>query len=183
MSRRTLLWVLLAASGAALSHAQPGDASDLELDGIRGQAPFAAALAPAPLQSSLITDDRYPRISHEQPPLIPHRIDNYRVDGRTNDCLSCHAPVSTADAKGPPLSPSHVQARNGRPSDPVAAGHYFCTTCHLSQTVAEPPLGNGFQVLATVPYRRYLCGQCHPPQFLSPTLRDGSAEPRGPGQR
>src|SRR6185437_16371242 len=63
---------------------------------------------PAPALARPITDDiRKMRNYPEQPPVIPHSIDNYQLTLRTNRCLDCHRRQFTEASGAPMISVTH----------------------------------------------------------------------------
>jgi len=81
----------------------------------------------------------------EQPPMIPHPIDNYSIDLRQNGCLKCHSPATFEVNKAPKIADSHFFDRDGNPTEKVAARRYFCTQCHAPQAGAMPLVENVFK--------------------------------------
>jgi len=150
------------------------------IDGIRGPTSVTGDYAMLPPPKEALTDERQPRSSYGSPPVIPHSIFGYRLDGNKNDCLSCHGRTLTRDTPGAPISVTHFVDRNGKVLASLAADRYFCTQCHLTQTEASPPIGNDYQVFAT-PLRRYVCLECHLPQpedtLFGATVSHGGAAP------
>jgi len=107
---------------------------------------------PAPPLGRQITDDRrvmrnYP----EQPPVIPHSIDNYQLTLRTNRCLDCHRRQYTEASGAPMISVTHFMDRDGQVLGDVTPRRYFCTECHVTQTDARPLVPNSFQDMALSP--------------------------------
>jgi cytochrome c-type protein NapB len=107
---------------------------------------------PAPPFGRPITDDRrvmrnYP----EQPPVIPHSIDNYQLTLRTNRCLDCHRRQYTEASGAPMISVTHFMDRDGQVLGDVTPRRYFCTECHVTQTDARPLVPNTFQDMALSP--------------------------------
>ena len=47
---------------------------------------------------------RMARNYRQQPPLVPHSIDQYQMDLRTNQCLSCHDWTVAGERGAPTLS-------------------------------------------------------------------------------
>src|SRR5262249_48180260 len=93
-----------------------------------------------------ITDDkRVMRNYPEQPPVIPHSIDNYQLTVRTNRCLDCHRGQYTEASGAPMISITLFMARDGQVLADVPPRRYFCTACHVSQTDARPLVPNTFQ--------------------------------------
>ena len=71
-----------------------------------------------------------------QPPTIPHRIRDYRVDTNSNKCLSCHSRKQTAESQAPMVSVTHYMDREGNFLADVSPRRYFCEQCHVVQTDA-----------------------------------------------
>lgn len=99
-----------------------------------------------------ITDDkRVMRNYPEQPPVIPHSIDNYQLTVRTNRCLDCHRRQYTEASGAPMISVTHFMDRDGQVLADVTPRRYFCTECHVTQTDARPLVPNTFQDMAQSP--------------------------------
>ncbi|MHA3979810.1 nitrate reductase cytochrome c-type subunit [Halovulum sp. GXIMD14794] len=88
---------------------------------------------------------RMSRNYRQQPPLIPHSIDQYQMDLRTNQCLSCHDWTVAGDRGAPTLSMTHYLDRDGNQLDKVAGTRWFCNQCHVPQANAPALVGNDFQ--------------------------------------
>lgn len=90
------------------------------------------------------TDVRRVRNYPEQPPLIPHKIDNYQIDLRANKCLTCHSRTAVEDSQAPMVSITHFMNRENQFLASVTPRRYFCTQCHVTQSDASGPVGNDF---------------------------------------
>ena len=88
---------------------------------------------------------RMARNYRQQPPLIPHSIEHYQIDLRTNQCLSCHDWTKAGERNAPTLSMTHYLDRNGTELDHIAATRYFCNQCHVPQSDTPALVGNTFQ--------------------------------------
>ncbi|SFB75114.1 nitrate reductase cytochrome c-type subunit [Tropicimonas isoalkanivorans] len=88
---------------------------------------------------------RFNREYRQQPPLIPHSIDQYQIDMRANQCLSCHDWTNAGDRGAPTLSMTHYLDRNGVEMDHVAGTRWFCNQCHVPQANAPELVENTFQ--------------------------------------
>ncbi|MGJ4930824.1 nitrate reductase cytochrome c-type subunit [Bradyrhizobium sp. HKCCYLS2038] len=139
--------MLLAASLAAGSSALLAQSVSSSL---RGQTPLNDEGPAPPMQPTKNTAEKEVRNYPEQPPVIPHSIDGYQVDMQGNKCLSCHARARTAESKAPMLSITHFMDRDGQFLASVSPRRYFCTQCHVSQSVATPPVSNDFVDIDTV---------------------------------
>lgn len=79
-----------------------------------------------------------------QPPVVPHKTDNYQIDLRVNKCMSCHSRKRTEDSQAPMVSVTHYMDRDGNFLASVSPRRYFCQQCHVTQTDAKPLVGNHF---------------------------------------
>jgi nitrate reductase (cytochrome), electron transfer subunit len=104
--------------------------------GLRGPAP--------PMAPTRNTAEREPRNYPEQPPVIPHSIDGYQIDINGNKCLSCHASARTGESQAPMVSITHFMDRDGQFLASVSPRRFFCTECHVPQSVVTPPVSNDF---------------------------------------
>ena len=80
-----------------------------------------------------------------QPPTIPHRIRDYRVDLNSNKCLSCHSRKQTGQSQAPMVSVTHYMDREGNFLADVSPRRYFCEQCHVVQTNAPTLVDNDFK--------------------------------------
>jgi cytochrome c-type protein NapB len=85
------------------------------------------------------------RAYRQQPPLIPHKIDEYELDLKVNQCMGCHDWPRNVDVGAPKISETHYIDRNGVALDRVAETRWFCTQCHVTQANAKPLVKNVFQ--------------------------------------
>jgi cytochrome c-type protein NapB len=133
---------LLILTGLALL-AMPVQAE--ELKSLRGSRDLAAGSEP-PEINRLIADDRpIPRNYVQQPPLIPHETEGYRIDRNYNKCLSCHSWANYKQARATKIPPSHFVDRTGKEMADVSAARYFCIQCHVHQTDTRPLVENEFE--------------------------------------
>ncbi|WP_315771882.1 MULTISPECIES: nitrate reductase cytochrome c-type subunit [unclassified Bradyrhizobium] len=144
---RKIAVMLIAASVAAGSSALLAQSVSSSL---RGPAPLNDEGPAPPMQPMKNTAEREVRNYPEQPPVIPHAIDGYQVDMQGNKCLSCHARARTAESKAPMLSITHFMDRDGQFLASVSPRRFFCTQCHVPQSVANPPVSNDFVDIDTL---------------------------------
>ena len=87
------------------------------------------------------------RTFKEQPPLVPHAIDNFdEITVTDNQCMECHSP-DTYKAKGAPrVGESHLATTGLRME------RYQCNSCHVPQVDAKPLVQNTF--VGTPPAKR-----------------------------
>jgi cytochrome c-type protein NapB len=141
--RKTVLAAALLAATAAL--AQDGGFATLRLG-----VPLDQQTTPPPIPSVVNSDIRQVRNWPEQPPVIPHQIDNYQIDLNVNKCLTCHSRTAVEISQAPMVSVTHFQNREGQVLAAVTPRRFFCTQCHVPQMDVEPVVGNGFQDVDTV---------------------------------
>lgn len=89
-------------------------------------------------------EGREARNYRQQPPIIPHSMDHYQVDLRTNQCLGCHDWTVAGERGAPTLSMTHYLDRDGNQMDTVAGTRWFCNQCHVPQANAPALVGNSF---------------------------------------
>ena len=80
----------------------------------------------------------------QQPPLVPHKIDDYKVNLKSNKCLSCHSWKNYREKGATKISQTHFESRDDKVLANVSARRYFCTQCHVPQVNAPPLVENKF---------------------------------------
>ncbi len=130
------------ALAAALALAGPAGAQSAQVSTLRG------AEVDEPVAVDQIyrnAEGRMQRNYRQQPPLIPHGIDQYQIDLRTNQCLSCHDWTKAGERNAPTLSMTHYLDRDGNELDQIAGTRYFCNQCHVPQAEAPALVDNDFR--------------------------------------
>lgn len=94
--------------------------------------------------------DPIPRDYVQQPPLIPHKVEGYRVNLKSNKCLSCHSWTNYKQMGATKISQTHFMNRNGNVQSNVAARRYFCLQCHVPQKEAQPLVENKFKPVPAI---------------------------------
>jgi nitrate reductase (cytochrome), electron transfer subunit len=122
-------------------------AEDVHLgrDPLRRGIPLDEERRPLQMQRVENSDLRRKRAFPEQPPTIPHAIDNYQLDKNSNACLRCHSRANAENFQAPMISVTHYLNRDGQVLASIAPRRYFCTQCHTVQTDAKPLVGNQFR--------------------------------------
>lgn len=118
-------------------------AQSLGTKGLRDGAIDATLRAPEVKKQN--TTRRFQRAYRQQPPLVPHRIDQYQIDLNVNKCLRCHDWPYNVDEGAPKISETHYVDRTGAALDKVSSTRWFCTQCHVPQANARPLVGNTFR--------------------------------------
>lgn len=101
------------------------------------KAPLNQGSTPPPMSKTLNTDIIPARSYPMQPPLIPHKTDNYQVDIKANKCMSCHARSRVADTQATMISVTHFMDRDGNFLAELSPRRYFCQQCHVTQSDAK----------------------------------------------
>jgi len=86
----------------------------------------------------------------QQPPLIPHSIEGYRINLKFNKCLTCHSWANYKEAKATKISQTHFEDREGQVLANVSPRRYFCTQCHVSQVDQKPLIENDFRPVQAI---------------------------------
>ena len=86
----------------------------------------------------------------QQPPLIPHSIESYRINLKLNKCLTCHSWANYQSAGATKISQTHFEDREGQVLANISPRRYFCTQCHVSQVDAEPLVENEFEPVQAI---------------------------------
>jgi cytochrome c-type protein NapB len=86
----------------------------------------------------------------QQPPLIPHTIARYKVNLKSNKCLSCHSWKNYREAGATKISQTHFEDRDKHVLANVSARRYFCTQCHVPQVNAKALVENTFKPITAI---------------------------------
>ena len=113
--------------------------------GLRGATPLNEEGPAPPLLPQRNSSEKEVRAYPEQPPVIPHTTEGYQIDLNGNKCLSCHARARTGESQAPMVSITHFMDRDGQFLASVSPRRYFCTECHVPQSMAKPPVVNDFR--------------------------------------
>ena len=97
-----------------------------------------------PIPDVINSDIRQVRNYPDQPPLIPHKTDNYQIDLDANKCLTCHSRTAVEVSQAPMISVTHFMDREGQTLATVSPRRYFCTQCHVVQHDTKPLVTNEF---------------------------------------
>jgi len=139
---KTTAMLTLSLAAAGLGGAVPTFA----LDSLRGAAIEKMSAQPAKRKIDVV-EGGIERTFEEQPPLIPHGIENYKLNLRQHGCLKCHSKARAEQENTKPPSASHFVDRDGNKLERLSSRRYFCTQCHTAQIKGEPLVENTFQGL------------------------------------
>lgn len=115
-----------------------------KLEGLRGPAPLNQEPKAPRMATVENFDVKRGRAYTNQPPTIPHAIDRYEITRNVNYCMYCHSRVRNEDFGAPMVSATHFMDRDYEFLAEISPRRYFCTTCHVVQTDARPPVDNRF---------------------------------------
>jgi cytochrome c-type protein NapB len=122
-----------------------GCASYEPIASMRGTDVAAPDKAPAPLAYKGARPGTQPKVERtfaQQPPVIPHALDNYdEVNLKENQCIDCHGPANAAKKNAPKLGDSHfADAKQTQ----YAPNRHNCNLCHVPQVDAPALVENKF---------------------------------------
>jgi cytochrome c-type protein NapB len=80
-----------------------------------------------------------------QPPMVPHKVDKYRITLKGNGCLKCHSEKAYKKEKAPKVGDSHYIDRDGNTLKTISSRRYFCSQCHAPQVKDDPLVENTFE--------------------------------------
>lgn len=121
-----------------------------ELKSERGHVPLDEQ-APAPEAKQYAKDGKVlPRDYVQQPPLIPHKIEGYVINVKSNKCLTCHSWANARESGATKISQTHFEDRDRNVLANISARRYFCTQCHVPQVNAPPLVENTFQPIKAI---------------------------------
>ena len=86
----------------------------------------------------------------QQPPLVPHKVDRYKINLKANKCLTCHSWKNYRDAGATKISQTHFEDRDANVLANVSALRYNCTQCHVPQADAQPLVENEFTPVTAI---------------------------------
>lgn len=119
------------------------------LNGIRGDAQLSSLSASPNEVEWLDLDEDSPsttikRTFKDQPPMVPHDIEGYKINLKSNKCMRCHSKDKAEKSGATQVGESHFIDRTGKKHDKLSSGRHFCVQCHVPQTDAKPLVDNAF---------------------------------------
>ena len=137
MSKPTICFVLAVLIGG-------GALAQETVATMRSGTPLSENGSPPRIATVVNSDIRQVRNYPEQPPLIPHKIDNYQIDLNANKCLTCHSRTAIEESQAPMVSITHFMNRDNQFLTSVTPRRYYCTQCHVVQSNAKELVVNEF---------------------------------------
>jgi len=153
MNKPFFVSVLLLLTGLPIGlpvqlHAQDENLS--EVKSLRGYVLLDEASETPSLKRWQPDRDPIPRDYVQQPPLIPHKIEGYVVNLKSNKCLSCHSWSNYKESGATKISQSHFADRDENVMANVAPRRYFCNQCHVPQVSSKPIVENTFEPVTAI---------------------------------
>ena len=118
--------------------------ADVQVATLRGPMSLAESDKAPPIAKTVNRDIRQVRNYPEQPPIIPHKIDDYQIDLNANQCMTCHSRKAIEISQAPMVSITHFMDRDSQFLATISPRRYFCTQCHVPATDARPLVENTF---------------------------------------
>ncbi len=139
LSRKVMTLMLLAL--VAMMFSLPA----MSVESLRGDKPLDAKSVNVGKYKVQSEEGGYERNFEKQPPLIPHKIDKYRITLKNNGCLKCHSKKAYKKEKAPKVGDSHYITRDGKTLDHISKRRYFCNQCHVPQVNSDPLVENVYE--------------------------------------
>ncbi len=124
-----------------------------QVESLRGPVPIDENSVAPTIKHYQKDEEPIPRDYLQQPPLIPHKIAEYRVNIKHNKCLGCHSWSNYRARGATKISQTHFESRDGAVMSNVSPRRYFCNQCHVPQVKAEPLVENEFKPLDSMRHR------------------------------
>jgi nitrate reductase (cytochrome), electron transfer subunit len=132
-------------AGLALTLLSPPPATAADVESLRGGVAMTEQGPAAGLYKVDQDQAQIPRNFPEQPPLVPHKVAKYRTNLKYNICLSCHDKSRYEEKESPMVGKSHYMGVDGKETETINMGRYFCLQCHVPQIRAKPLVVNTFE--------------------------------------
>lgn len=145
IGRNALIIALSLSAGVVVAGVGMAQDNVVPLRGLGGGEVLNQINTAPDVERQSFSDGGFSRAYRQQPPLIPHNIDNYQVTPTNNACMNCHDWPGNAKVKAPKVSETHYVDRQGVRLDKIAGTRYFCQQCHVPQADARPLVGNTFE--------------------------------------
>jgi len=136
--------------GLLAAAAVPTQANSAELESLRGNMNIDQESKAPELKKYAKDGEPIARDYVQQPPLIPHQIKDYKINLKSNKCLSCHSWKNYREAGATKISQTHFQDRDANVLANISARRYFCTQCHVPQVNAPPLVENNFEPITAI---------------------------------
>lgn len=147
-----IVWIILLQIGLlkGISQSIAADEMAAEVKSLRGKVLIDDPDKAPELKQWQPDRDPIPRDYVQQPPLIPHSIEGYVINVKSNKCLTCHSWANYKESGATKISQTHFEDRDENVLANVAARRYFCTQCHVPQVSAKPLVENTFEPVRAI---------------------------------
>ena len=98
--------------GLLAATAIPMQANSAEVESLRGNLNLEQDSKAPELKKYAKDGEPIARDYVQQPPLIPHKIEGYKVNLKSNKCLSCHSWKNYREAGATKISQTHFEDRD-----------------------------------------------------------------------
>lgn len=113
-----------------------------ELKSVRGSDLDAKAIVP-PAREWRDDEKIIARSFKEQPPMVPHIMEDNAISLTKNTCYSCHWTKADKE-KVTKIGKGHFETFPPRDISDLMGSRYACNLCHAPQMMAKPLVGNAF---------------------------------------
>ena len=150
MMIKKLLMIASITLGLLAATAISTQASSAEIESLRGSSELDQDSTAPELKKYAKDGEPIARDYVQQPPLSPHKIKGYKVNLKSNKCLSCHSWKNYREAGATKISQTHFEDRDANVLANISARRYFCTQCHVPQVYAAPLVENQFEPITAI---------------------------------
>ncbi|MDM8559218.1 nitrate reductase cytochrome c-type subunit [Candidatus Parabeggiatoa sp. HSG14] len=137
MTKSFLSKLILALSLLSLSQLVFSESETLDVKSLRDGNAIENMSEKADRKKVSTSFQSFERAYEQQPPLIRHFIEGFKITPQVNNCLNCHKSQLRAG--------SHFKDGKGNVLDEIDNRRYFCIQCHVSQITDEPLQNNTFE--------------------------------------
>ncbi len=143
---KKIIQISLAAFGLLLITGNTVTAKE-DIASLRGTTDLSGPSLKAVKQKVISQEGGFERSYKQQPPMVPHKVDKYKITLKNNGCMKCHSKKNYKKEKSPMVGESHFLSRDGKKLQKVSSRRYFCDQCHAIQIDAKPLVKNEFDGL------------------------------------
>ena len=117
-------------------------ASAETMKSLRGDNDLSAISEKPKKTYSVSAEGGFERSFKDQPPLIPHKSEKYRITLQNNECMKCHSEQNHKKENAPKIGDSHFIDRQDKKLTSVSPRRYFCRQCHVPQLLTGELIDN-----------------------------------------
>ncbi|WP_456414465.1 nitrate reductase cytochrome c-type subunit [Thiolapillus sp.] len=143
---KKIIHISLAAFGLLLITSNTVTAKE-DIASLRGTEDLSGASLKATKKKIISQEGGFERSYKQQPPMVPHKVEKYKITLKNNGCMKCHSKKNHKKEKAPMVGESHFLSRDGKKLQKLSSRRYFCNQCHAPQIDANPLVKNEFDGL------------------------------------